>query len=198
VDNPTIQKDYKRVFCAIELPEEIRAQIALYIRRLSTFTNMPGIKWESVEKLHLTLKFLGEISIEQLEKLIQAAHMAALNSHQFKLSIKGTGVFPPHKPARIMWLGILDHTKGLHLLQNKLEAECENKGFNKEDRAFHPHLTIARIKDGKAARELVKKHREESFETPEFSISELVVMESKLGKSSSTYTVLERLKLGEV
>jgi RNA 2',3'-cyclic 3'-phosphodiesterase len=184
-----------RTFCAIKLPDEIRSQATDYVSNLDLAAPKCGVKWEKVENLHLTLKFIGEITEERLERLIQAAEHATSDSHSFELSIKGTGIFPPSGPARIVWLGVIDHTKELRELQSKLEKECEQEGFERETKAFHPHLTIGRVKEPRRAKELVKIHKEKSFESPIFTVDHLVVMKSELSRDGSSYTVLSRLNL---
>ena len=95
----------------------------------------------------------------------------------------------------MLWIGIGDPTGGLAQLQSRLEEECSRKGFSKEQRPFHPHLTVARLRHPKGARELAQAHKDLPFETIEVVVSELVVIRSELSSKGSRYTALARCKM---
>jgi 2'-5' RNA ligase len=145
-----------------------------------------------MEKLHITLKFLGEIASNQIETLSDAASRAVQSTRPFILALEGAGAFPPRGVPRILWLGINDSSGSLSELQNHLEEECERAGFAREERPFHPHLTIARIRTPRAARQLAQLHQELGFEVIDFSVTELVLMQSELAASGSRYTEISR------
>jgi 2'-5' RNA ligase len=145
-----------------------------------------------MEKLHITLKFLGEIESNQVEALSDAAMRAAQMTRPFMLALEGAGAFPTRGVPRILWLGINDSSGALSELQSHLEEECERAGFAREERPFHPHLTIARIRTPRAARQLARLHQELGFEAIEFSVTELVVMRSELAAGGSRYTEISR------
>src|SRR5215212_7221627 len=98
----------KRIFVAIDISEEARRKASEYIESLRR--SFPGLRvgWDKYEKLHLTLKFLGETSDEQLAKLTKAVEKAARETSSFKLRIADTGVFPSQRKARILRLGVED------------------------------------------------------------------------------------------
>ena len=185
-----------RVFCAVELPEELRSRVAERVRRLRA--EFPDVRasWERPEKLHITLKFLGDVEPARVEALSGAAGRVVANLEPFELTIGGPGSFPPHGPPRVLWLGIVDASGGLALMQRALETECAAAGFPRERRPFEPHLTLARVRPPQAARELAAAHRETPFEPRRFKVSELVVMLSELGPGGSRYTPLSRHRLG--
>jgi 2'-5' RNA ligase len=145
-----------------------------------------------MEKLHITLKFLGEIASNQIEALSDAASRAAQSTRPFIVALEGAGAFPPRGVPRILWLGINDSSGMLPELQSHLEEECERAGFAREVRPFHPHLTIARIRTPRATRQLARLHQELGFEAIEFSVTELVVMRSELAVGGSRYTEISR------
>ncbi|HEV7889930.1 MAG TPA: RNA 2',3'-cyclic phosphodiesterase [Pyrinomonadaceae bacterium] len=187
-----------RVFCSVELPDELRSRVAERARRLRT--DFPDVRasWEKPEKLHLTLKFLGDVEPARVEALSSAAARAAANREPFELIIEEPGTFPPHGQPRVLWLGIVDASGSLALMQRALETECAAVGFPRESRDFRPHLTLARIRSPQGARELAAAHRETPFEPQRFKVSELVVMRSELGPGGSRYTPLSRRRLGNV
>lgn len=184
-----------RVFCAIELPAEVRARAAEHIARLREAVPEVRASWERTEKLHITLKFLGEIAPGSLEALSSAASNATRDTHPFILTLASAGAFPPRGNPRILWLGIADHSGALARLQNSLEAECASAGFAREERSFHPHLTLARIRAPQGARRLAQVHRETGFEAIEFAVTALVVLQSELGAGGSRYTEISRHNL---
>lgn len=181
-----------RSFCAIELPSETRARAADHIARLREGVPEARASWERVEKLHLTLKFIGEIAPERVGALSGAAERAALHSQSFILALGGRGAFPPRGNPRVLWLGVEDSAGPLISLHNRLEDECAAVGFARESRPFHPHLTLARIRAPQGARQLAELHRQTDFERMEFTVADIVVLRSELGPGGSRYTEISR------
>jgi 2'-5' RNA ligase len=185
-----------RVFCAVELPAEVRALASEHAALLRERFREVRASWPRAENLHLTLKFLGEIEESRAEALSNAAARAAADSRPFTLKLEGAGAFPRRGAPRVIWLGVADSSGGLAHLQSRLEDECEREGFAREERAFHPHLTLARLRAPQGARALAQSHQETGFEPLEFPVTELVVMLSELGPGGSRYTPLSRHELG--
>ena len=186
-----------RTFCAVELPDGVKSRVAEHVRRLRDGFPHVRASWDKPEKLHITLKFLGEIEPARVEELSRAAGRAAGGVGPFELSVSGPGSFPPHGPPRVLWLGIEDASGRLAGLQRSLEDECAAAGFARESRPFRPHLTVARIRSPQGARELAAAHRESRFEPQTFTVSELVVMRSELGPGGSRYTPLSHQPLAD-
>src|SRR5437764_12754653 len=165
-----------RMFCAIELPEALRSRVGEHARRLREAFPHVRASWERPEKIHIPLKFLGDVEVSRVEELSRAAGRAAAHVEPFELTIAGPGAFPPHGPPRVLWLGIEDASGQLSRLYRSLEDECAAAGFPREPRPFKPHLTVARIRTPHGARELAAAHRETSFEPQNFTVLELVLM----------------------
>jgi 2'-5' RNA ligase len=182
-----------RVFIAIELPPNIRARIAEHIERLRATIPEVRASWGREDNLHLTLKFLGDIPVTNIEKLSAAASTAASKVVPFEIVVEGCGAFPPRGQPRVLWIGIDPggQTSCLHLFQ-KLEDECENLGFAREPRPFHPHLTIARIRQPHGSRQLAAMHTEIGFNREAISVSELAVIRSELRSEGSKHTVISQ------
>ncbi len=185
-----------RVFCAVELPAEVRQRAAEHAARLRERFKEVRASWPRAENLHLTLKFLGEIEENRVALLRGAAARAAEESQPFELTVEGAGAFPPRGAPRVLWLGVEDGTGGLARLHSRLEAECAAAGFEREERPFHPHLTLARLRAPQGARPLAQFHQETGFPAAQFPVTELVVMLSELGPGGSRYTPLSRHALG--
>ena len=126
------RSSFIRVFCAIELPAEVRARAADHIARLREAVSEARASWERTEKLHITLKFLGEIAPGSVKALSDAASRATRHTHPFTLELAGAGAFPPRGNPRILWLGIGDSSNALTQLQSRLEEECGSAGFARE------------------------------------------------------------------
>lgn len=188
--------DLLRVFCAIALPAELCARAESHIAQLRRA--VPGVRasWERAEKMHITLKFLGAIEAGRLDALANATARAAQSVPAFELAIEGAGAFPPHGHPKVLWLGVSDSTGALALLQRRLEKECAAENFAREARPFHPHLTVARLRAPKDAKELAARHAAMGFETQPFACAELLTMQSQLSQRGSLYTILSRHKFG--
>ncbi|HMF56627.1 MAG TPA: RNA 2',3'-cyclic phosphodiesterase [Pyrinomonadaceae bacterium] len=184
-----------RVFCAVPLTEEVRESAARHMESLRASLPYVRASWERPEKMHITLKFLGEIEESRVEALSRAAERAAHEAESFTLSISGAGAFPARGNPRVLWLGIKDETGGLYGLQRALETETEREGFRREQRPFHPHLTIARLRQPEGAREVATLHQDTGFETLSCPVSELLVIRSELGPKGSRYTEISKHKL---
>jgi 2'-5' RNA ligase len=186
----------KRIFIAIDLSEEARSRVSQYISDLRDA--FPGLRvgWERPEKLHLTLKFLGDVNDEQLGAVKNAVANAARQSPHFRLRLEGTGVFPSARKARILWLGLTERGDNLREIFNMIETELlENIGFEKEARKFNPHLTIARLREPERSRGLVDLHLASHFEPVEFEVTDVVVYHSELLPKGSVYKSVARENL---
>lgn len=179
-----------RVFCAVELPEDVRSEAARYIARLRGEFPHLKVGWDRAERLHLTLKFLGELEAARVERLSLAAGRATDLTTSFEMAIEGTGLFPPRGLPRVLWLGVRDEGGGLARLHERLEDECAAEGFAREGRAFNPHLTVARLRNPQGVRPLASLHAASEFVSAPFRVGGFVVMRSRLGPGGSRYSVL--------
>lgn len=186
-----------RVFCALELPGPVRAAAAAHAARLREAFPRVRASWERPEKMHLTLKFVGEVERERVAGLSRAAGQAAAVVEPSELSIGGPGTFPPHGPPRVLWLGVEGAAGLLETLHARLEAECAAAGFPREPKPFRPHLTLARVREPRDARELAEAHRATPFGPQTFAVGELLVIRSELGPSGSRYTTVTRHQLSK-
>lgn len=182
----------KRIFTAIDISEEARRKVSARIENLRRQFPALRVGWDKPEKLHLTLKFLGETNEEQLEKLSDAVEKTARGISDFKLRIEDAGVFPNQRKARVLWLGVKDEKGNLRKLNEALESECERQGLARETRDFKAHLTIARLREPEKSKSLVEAHLRETFAAVEFEVSEVVIYQSELSPQGSRYTVVSK------
>src|SRR5689334_22607010 len=125
-----------RVFCAVELPEEVRARLQEHIARLRKEAPDAAVSWSRVENIHLTLKFFGNVAVDRIAKISAAATHATEQFSTFQIDVGNTGVFPRLSRAQVLWIGVSDPTGKLSALQKSFEEECAVEGFEKEDRAY--------------------------------------------------------------
>ena len=184
-----------RIFCAVELADSVRARLQDHIGLLRGAGSDATASWTRVENIHLTLKFFGNVAIERIPKISAAVERAVKKFPPVPIDIGHTGVFPNPRRAQVLWIGVSDPTGKLSELQQQLEHECAKDGFEKEDRAYRPHLTIARLRKQEGARLLANDHLRMDFEPAEITLSELIVFRSELSSKGSRYTAISRHKL---
>lgn len=184
-----------RSFLAIELPEAIRRKIEEVQKDLKL--SHADVRWVSPEKIHLTLKFFGSIDESRIDPIVKSIGGPTQTSSPFSLAVRGMGAFPHLKNPRVIWMGLVGEKEILPSFQRELEKELRKIGFESEDRPFHPHLTLGRMKSNQGRDELIgrmEKYREEQF--GDFQVEKVVLFKSDLRPSGPIYTPLKELRLG--
>ncbi len=151
------------------------------------------------EKIHLTLKFFGNIEESGIESIVKSVEGPIRNTPCFSLKARGVGAFPHLKSPRVIWMGLADGKEVIVPFQEQLERELEKIGFVPEERPFHPHLTLGRMQSGKGKEGLIgllEKYREEEF--GEFQVERIVLFKSDLRPTGPIYTSLRDLYLGGI
>jgi 2'-5' RNA ligase len=192
-----MERNTYRTFIAIEIPAGLRATVIDYIKHLRGKIPDISASWSREDNLHLTLKFLGEVPIAQIEEVSAAASAAARASGPFELILAGSGVFPPRGKPSVLWMGIEDPHGALQTVQQGLEGECAARGFTRDVRAYHPHLTIARIRKPHGTKNLSAAHLASDFAAQTFTAKELVVFRSELLPQGSRHTPISSHALSE-
>ena len=187
--------DEWRTFVAIELTDQVRVQMEEHVRGLRETVPDASASWSRPENVHLTLKFFGNVSTQKLPLISEAASRVANKFSPFQVRIGGTGVFPKPSRAQVLWIGVDDASGRLSTLQQGLEEEFASEGFVKEDRAYRPHLTIARIRKPEGARRLAETHLQMSFKQRSITVKDFVVFRSELSGKGARYTALSRHEL---
>jgi 2'-5' RNA ligase len=134
-----------RSFVAILLPEALRDTIAATIEGLRPLG--APVAWVPARNLHLTLQFLGNQTEERLADAAAALDEAGAGCAPLDLTLHGIGAFPGLERPRILWIGIAQGALEARALQARVADALIRRGFPKEDRAWHPHLTIGRVFD---------------------------------------------------
>ncbi len=134
-----------RLFIAINLPDEVREEI--WITAAPLRERPYAIKWVDPDAIHITLKFLGEVSAHREKSLSDALDAAVSGVSPFTLPLGGFGAFPDTRRANVIWVGCTPPSSLLEL-QRQVEEQVADAGFPRETRLFHPHLTLGRLRRG--------------------------------------------------
>jgi len=144
--------------------------------------HVPGARWVPKENLHLTLAFLGRVDDERVGE-ISAAVADALQGHvDFSVRLGELGAFPSVKRARVVWAGLDDPTQGLAGLADSVGGALEPLGFQREARAFRPHVTLARLKTP------ARVEMNANLEPISFPVDRISLFESRLGRPHAVYS----------
>jgi 2'-5' RNA ligase len=186
-----------RAFVAICLHPDLIDRIRREQDRLRTKLPGDAVRWTRVEQLHLTLKFLGNVPAAQLEALQLSLNHASQGLGPFQMTVEGLGGFPTPRLPSIIWLGLTGELDALLKLQSRVEDGCASFGSHAEERPFHPHLTIGRVK---AVGADLRQIGEILTVLPvgvlgSSRIEEITLMQSRLSPQGSSYIPLGRFKL---
>lgn len=189
-----------RSFIAIELPDEFRLALARLQERLKSGSRAL-VKWVDPQGIHLTLKFLGNISPDMVGRITTALEGAVRGMSPFHLEAGGLGAFPSLKRVRVVWVGIAGEVDRLSRLQRSIESALVPLGFAPESRTFSPHLTLGRLRDQatpEESRNLGQLVATASFETAyAVEVASVHLMRSQLTREGAIYSRVGSLKLEE-
>lgn len=181
-----------RLFVAINPPERVRERIAAGTEDLR---GLEGIRWVSPDRVHLTLKFLGEVDDDSERSITEALARVTSGHAPFEARVTAPGAFPNIRRPRIIWLG-LEQAPRLAALQSDLEDALANLGFEREQRAFRPHLTLGRVRRGRRVDgillESLVRHTEVS---DAWQVADVALMRSHLLPSGAVYEVRASARL---
>ena len=186
-----------RLFVAITLPDAVQRTIFAAARPLHRLA--PEIRWVGPDALHITMKFLGEVSEERVPALHAALQAAAPATAAFTLVLGGIGGFPNLRRPRVLWLGVKNGT-GLRRLHAALERELFALGYPLETRPYAPHVTIGRVGPDRSTARLAQVERaaaEVKYDAM-VDVRSLELMRSRLSPQGARYEVVASAPLHEV
>ncbi len=184
-----------RTFVAIEVPGAVKARARRLIDLLRA-AEAP-VKWVEDVQLHLTLKFLGELTLPDIAQVQRALEQSVLAMRPFAVEFRGAGAFPTADRPRTVWLGVSEGEAELVALHGQLENRLATLGFRTEGRRFRPHLTIGRVRGGDlGVPELGSLIRQRAdYDGGQCEVAEVVIFSSVLERSGPTYEVLGSAEL---
>ena len=151
-----------RTFIAVDIPPVIQKAIQQNVENLRKPIGN-SVRWVPVQNIHITLKFLGDVSPANVDILTQMLHAEAHSCLLFNISVGGLGSFPSSKRPRVLWVGVQAPAE-LEALQHGIESATTRLGYESDPHPFSPHLTIGRVKDHIAAsdQQKIRKTLEET------------------------------------
>lgn len=183
-----------RVFIAVDIDDHVRQALALVQAALRD--THPAIRWVPPENLHITLAFLGNLFPDQIAGLANALEITLRPLPAFSCSVAELGTFGPRHSPRVVWVGIQQGADPLIALQKTTAETIRAFGLIAEDHAFHPHLTLGRIRaarDGIALQERLDQFTGKPFGA--IRVDRVLVMKSNIRPSGPVYSELYRIRL---
>lgn len=175
-----------RLFVAIRPPASVRQLL------LAAMGGISGARWQSEDQLHLTLRFIGEVD-RHMAVDIHAA-LGSIHHAPFELALNGIGYFDRRGFPDAVWAGVTPHDQ-VKALHNKVDAALLRVALPPDERAFLPHITIARL--NRSAGPIGNLLEETGgLTSPAFTVDSFALFESELTHEAALYTVVERYPLG--
>ena len=182
-----------RAFIAVDLPADLQKRLDQVSANLKQSIDRPVIRWVPAVNMHLTLKFLGDVSVTNLPLVKEAIQAVALEHHRFEFSVGGLGAFPTSKRPRVIWVGI-EAPAELGNVQSALESRLNRLGYPPEERPFSAHLTLGRVARTADPQEVQKISQRLQVMKLGFlgavQVQQLQLYRSDLGSTGAEYTCL--------
>jgi 2'-5' RNA ligase len=150
------------------------------------------VRWTAVEKIHLTVVFLGDVSEERVGLIKESAAEVCGSYDAFTVAVKGLGIFGPPRRPRVVWAGVSGEISRMAAFKRDLLGALAPVGIKPEARAFRPHLTLGRFRGGGAGK--VLEHFD-PVQSEECRLGDLVLFKSDLRPSGAVYTALARMPM---
>jgi 2'-5' RNA ligase len=190
-----------RAFIAIDLPDQVKCDLSQLLDRIR-----PGqeraVKWVDPGSIHLTLKFLGNISAKKVVDITRAIGEAAMEVEPFTLELQGLGAFPNLRSPRVVWVGVERDVGLIMHLKKRIDQALIHLGFPAERREFSPHLTLGRVRDqttNQERRSLGESIRSIQIESSlPFLVEEVCLMRSTLTSTGAIYNRLSSVLLTDI
>jgi 2'-5' RNA ligase len=190
-----------RAFIAIEFPASLQESIFRQTARTRQNAGSEAARWVTQANLHLTLKFLGDVSQANLQFLNQMLSVEAAKYPSFLLTVGGLGAFPSTRRPRVIWVGV-QVPQELRALQHSIETAAARLGYAPEERPFSPHLTIGRVRQSASPADQQRLRLAiESTQIGQIGQAEIgsvTLMKSDLQPGGSVYTPLYSAKLASL
>jgi 2'-5' RNA ligase len=180
-----------RLFFAFDIPQRENERVQAALSSLAQV--LEGARVIPFEDRHVTLRFLGEVDDETVPAVVAAARSAAAGAERGYVSLEGLGAFPHQARARVLWAGITDPSSAAARLAGALGAMLVPLGFEPEERAYVPHLTLARFRTPVALPPGFETHLSEG---PRFPLASFNLVQSHVTSAGARYEVMESFALG--
>jgi 2'-5' RNA ligase len=178
-----------RLFVSVDLPDALADPVAAL---QGEFADAPGLRLTDPDQAHLTLKFLGEVEESRVPAIEEALETAvdAAGVAPFDATVGGLGVFPSMDYISVVWVGVREGSEDLTRLHEAVERETTALGFDAEDHAFTPHVTLARMDDARSKARVQQVVRAEDPTVGTMRVSQIRLKRSDLGSDGPTYSTV--------
>lgn len=182
-----------RTFIAIDTPVGIRDDMMTLQAKLRE--SGADVRWEPKEKFHATIKFLGNAEEDRIQDIVSTIEDALQPVAPFDVTYEGLGCFPDAKRPRVIWVGCTDEDGALEELKKFLDRDLLPYGFAQEEREFHPHITLGRVKSWRGLENLTPLLQSLTFQPQSTRCREVLLMKSVLKPTGSEYSLLQKFSL---
>jgi RNA 2',3'-cyclic 3'-phosphodiesterase len=187
-------EDVIRSFLAIEISEEVRERLKALQQDLKKAGAKVG--WVAPENIHLTLVFLGDLFRSQVEPLANSMDEVAAKFSSFHYEVAGSGFFGSPRLPRVLWVGVHEPAGAITDFQTRVLTAVRELGLKTEDRPFHPHLTIGRVRTRDRVDELTSRLASaKSTSYGSVEVHRLLIMQSHLERQGVRYSILHESAL---
>ncbi|HBX69988.1 MAG TPA: RNA 2',3'-cyclic phosphodiesterase [Chloroflexi bacterium] len=189
-----------RAFIALDLPPEVQENLAQVSAQLKEQLGEKSVRWVPVENIHLTLKFLGDVSVNNLGVLKEIIASEAAQAKPMEFSVGRLGAFPKIRRPRVIWVGI-EAPPELMALQRSIEARTTRVGYPPDEREFSPHLTLGRVSRTASPKDVSKIGEVLNASSVGFlgavRVREIHLLKSDLQPSGAVYSKMFTTPIGE-
>ncbi|MBI2844150.1 MAG: RNA 2',3'-cyclic phosphodiesterase [Armatimonadetes bacterium] len=183
-----------RTFVAVLISEDLKRRIALIQEEFKKVA--PEVKWVGEGNFHITVKFLGNVEREKLDRIAGALSDALSGLEPFEVEIGGAGAFPSATRPRVVWVGVTSGAEQLRDVASRVENGLGKLGLPPEDKSFKAHITIGRVKDGRRVEGLDKALKTaEVGDLGSAQVDSVALMKSDLRREGPVYSVISEVRL---
>ena len=190
-----------RLFVAIPVPEVIRQEIVIVQEEMLSLVASGVVRWTKAEQIHLTLKFLGNVSVERIDDLKSSVQKVCANHFPVPLRAEGLGFFPNAYSPRVIWVGITDQDKRLQDLQKSIERAVDQFAARPKVEQFVGHLTLGRFGNPRSSKSEKLMRRSLTMSSRlfgEWTAHEIQIMRSESLPSGARHTLLANFRLRKI
>ena len=182
----------------IGVPSPLEVKSSLNTLQQAFQESPPGIRWVSPNQMHITVKFFGEITQQEQQRMTPHLKRLVQGQDSFSASIEAVGGFPSLDLPRVLWVGLGQGASPVTVLAQAVEEESRSLGFKPEERVFHPHVTLARIESPQVSRSIGESAKSVQWAAPAaWQVTRLMLYRSTLSADGPRYEVLEEFPLSK-
>lgn len=179
-----------RCFVAIEIPETIQTLLTSAQEELRKFVR--GVSWVKRENIHLTLRFLGDVTPNQISVIKYSIEQVTDTRSPFSMELGGIGAFPNLSRPRIIWAGVKIGADEVGAIAREIDLRLSRRGYERDGKPFRPHLTLARLKSRTNLKPLIDVFQQyDTISGARMMVKQVRIVQSQLRRGGAVYTPLE-------